>query len=301
MSYTARYRSYFWPAILILVGIVALLINTGQIPADRLYLLFDLWPLILIVIGIELIIRRSMHDAAGDIAGALVVLLALGGAVAYVAAAPNPAATRSLDASNPVGNLEKASLELDVGSATVTLTSGAIGNDLYRAHIQYSGPKPDISVDRASGKVQISQASGNPPFFPSRRFVIDLQMNTVIPWNITVNSGASTNTFNLIGLHLGSLEVNTGASRYDITLGTPFVVVPVTVNGGALTVNIHRPSGTAASVHVSGGAINLNFDGRQTHAVGSADGATEAAVVMYRVEINGGACNVSIDANAGPA
>ncbi len=40
-----RYRSFFWPAVLILVGVVALLVNTGQIALDRLVLLTDLWPL----------------------------------------------------------------------------------------------------------------------------------------------------------------------------------------------------------------------------------------------------------------
>jgi len=29
MRYTYRYRSFFWPALLILAGVVALLVNTG--------------------------------------------------------------------------------------------------------------------------------------------------------------------------------------------------------------------------------------------------------------------------------
>jgi hypothetical protein len=295
MRYTSRYRSYFWPAILILAGVIALLINTGQIPAGRFYLLFDLWPLILIVIGVELIIRRSVHGAAGDVAAALVVLVAVVGALAYVAAAPNPSTTHTLDSSKPIGNLEQASVEIDVGSATVTLTGGtAIGSDLYRAHLQYSGPKPEITVDR-SGKVQISQSSRNVPFVPSRRLVIDLQVNSGIPWSINVNSGASTKTFDLSSLHVGSIQLNTGTSRDDITLGRPSGVVNVSINGGALTVHLHRPTGTAASVHVSGGAVNLNFDGHETHAVGSAEGTTETAPDMYHIEINGGACNVTMD------
>src|SRR2546430_12459030 len=53
--------SFFWPAVLILVGILALLVNTGRIPIDRLLQLADLWPVILIVIGLEIIIRRSVH------------------------------------------------------------------------------------------------------------------------------------------------------------------------------------------------------------------------------------------------
>jgi len=51
VSTVRRYRSYFWPAVLILIGLVALLVNAGVISTDRLALLANLWPVILIVIG----------------------------------------------------------------------------------------------------------------------------------------------------------------------------------------------------------------------------------------------------------
>jgi uncharacterized membrane protein len=53
-----NYRSFFWPVVLILAGILALLVNAGIISTDRLSLLEDLWPVILIVIGLELLARR---------------------------------------------------------------------------------------------------------------------------------------------------------------------------------------------------------------------------------------------------
>src|SRR5258708_13921716 len=93
-----RYRSYFWPAVLILIGIVALLVNSGVISTDRLNLLFDLWPVILIVIGLELLARRAIPGRNGDVAAVLIVLIAAGGAVAYVALAPNPTTSGKLDA-----------------------------------------------------------------------------------------------------------------------------------------------------------------------------------------------------------
>ena len=54
MRYTYRSRSFFWPAVLILAGIVALLVNTGQIPVDRLAQLVDLWPLILVGVNLHI-------------------------------------------------------------------------------------------------------------------------------------------------------------------------------------------------------------------------------------------------------
>src|SRR5438046_6757235 len=101
MRSTYRYRTFFWPAILILGGIVALLVNTGQIPVDRLYQLVNLWPVVLVVIGLELIIRRTVHGLAAAVAAAPFVLIAVVGAAAYVTFGPDPSAPPTLDAATP--------------------------------------------------------------------------------------------------------------------------------------------------------------------------------------------------------
>jgi hypothetical protein len=301
-----HYRGFFWPAVLILAGVVALLTNAGLISTNRLALLTDLWPLILIVIGLEIMARRGLQGAAGDVAAVLIVLIAAGGAIAYVALAPNPGATHTLDTAADVNGLTHAALEMDVGAATITVTSitsttgELVQRQLYSAHIEYSGRKPDVSLDRSNGTLRISQ--GNNGFaFQARHFKLDLQLTSEIPWTITSNGGASTETYSLAAVHVRSMDINTGASREEITLGSPSGAVPITINGGALTVHIHRPAGVGASVKVSGGAISLDFDGHQQHAIGSLDQSASAGPDMYKVEVNGGACTVMIDATANSA
>ncbi|MDQ2943225.1 MAG: hypothetical protein M3R21_06085, partial [Candidatus Dormibacteraeota bacterium] len=95
----------------------------------------------------------------------------------------------------------------------------------------------------------------------------------------------------------------TGSSREEITLGKPSGVVPISINGGALTVHIHRPAATSAAVRVSGGAVSLDGDGEHHRGIGSLSWqSTEysGAADAYRVEVNGGACNVTID-SSGPS
>src|SRR5258708_24246109 len=107
-----NYRSFFWPVVLIVIGIFALLVDLNLISADRLYRLADLWPLILIVIGLELIARRTLQGSAVDIAAVLILLIAGVGAIAYVAAGPAiPGGTHTLSASDPVGRLSGAQPE----------------------------------------------------------------------------------------------------------------------------------------------------------------------------------------------
>jgi len=297
-----RNRSYFWPAILILTGVIALLAETGAISGGSLLRLADLWPVVLIVIGLELMNRRVLQNPRRDLATALMILLAAGGAVAYVAVrGPVSDSTQTMDTSDAVGSLNQATLDVDAGAATMTVEgSNSLGPDLYRAHIEYSGRKPAVSLDRSTGNLRIF-TNNDFAFFASRRFVLDVQLNSAVMWNISANTGASNDTLKLSAVKVGSITLNAGASRTDITLGRPTGVVPISVDGGAITLRLHRPSGSEAFVHVSGGAVTLNADGRQLHGVGEEswqsagyDGAADA----YHVEISGGASTVTVDTTA---
>jgi len=296
-----RYRSFFWPLVLIVVGLIALLVQLNVISTDRLYRLADLWPLILIVIGLELITRRALKGVAVDVATVLILLIAGGGALAYVALGPAiPGGTRMLDASGQVGTLTSATAAVDVGAATINVQGDtSLGNDLYRAHIEYTGPTPKVTLDKSTGELHISQEGVF--FFGNRHFVLDLQINTAVTWSISVDSGASTDTFKLSDVKVRSIELNSGASREDITLGPPKGIVPISIDGGALTVRIHRPAGTQVAAQVNGGAVNLTGDGHRVGGIGAAkwqsdgyDNATDA----YRIEVDGGASTVTVDTNA---
>jgi hypothetical protein len=293
-----RYRGLIWPALLIVLGGIALLVNTGVVTSDRLYRLGDLWPVLLIVIGLELFITRTpMPAATSAVAAVLVLLIAAGGSIAYVAIGPAQAGSGTVTGSAPGNGLDHASLEVDVGGATLNIVGSDLGSDLYNARIEYSGPAPNISFERSSGHVQISQNSAF-HFLGSQRFVLDMKLSTKVKWTIVVHSGAAADTYDFSQLQLSSLEDDTGASREDVKLGTPSGNVPVTINGGALTVHMHRPSGALATVSVSGGAVSLDFDGHQQHAVGQVSfGAS--GTDMFDVRINGGACTVTMDTSGG--
>jgi cell wall-active antibiotic response 4TMS protein YvqF len=302
MRYTYRYRSFIWPALLILAGVVALLVNTGQIPIDRLYQVVNLWPLVLIVIGLEVILRRTVHGTAGDAAAALIVLLAIVGAAAYVTITPSPSSTHTLEASARVGDVKATHVVIEAGAATLHLSGATeLGSDLYRARIEYSGPRPEITVDSTSGTLRISQESSGFLVFQSRRFVLDLELNPEVSWTLEANTGATTSNFDLAHLRVTSVTLNSGAARDDITLGPPTGVVPIQVNGGALTVHVRRPGGlrpVPVSAEVSGGAVSLTADGRNQRGVGHLSYASSdlaGAADSYRIEVNGGACTVTLD------
>ncbi len=297
-----RYRSFFWPAILIVFGVIALGVNLGAISSGRLYRLADLWPLILVVIGLVSISRRAWQGATRDLAAALIVLLAVGGAAAYVAArGPVPTGSETLNTSDTVGSLDQATLHVSAGAATLRVdSSDALGADLYRAHIEYSGPKPTVSLDRGTGILEISH-SDDFALFAGRRFALTLEVSPAVTWNISVDAGSANDTLNLSALKVGSIKLSTGASHDVITLGTPAGIVPISIVGGDVNLLVHRPAGTEASVHVSAGAVNLSADGTQYHGVGDEawqSSGYDQAGNGYRVEVSGGASTVTMDTSA---
>ena len=300
-----HYRSFFWPVVLIVIGLIALLVDLNLISADRLYRLADLWPLVLIVIGLELIVRRMVRGRAMDIATVVILLIAGVGAIAYVAAGPAiPGGTQTLMASDAVGTLTSASLDVEVGAADLTVVGdNALGADLYRAVVTYSGPKPEVALDNSTGELRISQ-QGEFGIFGSRHLAIEIHINPSVPWSFSLNSGAINATLKLTGVNVASVDANNGAIRLDITLGPPKGIVSIRANGGAPNVRVHRPSGIPVSVELSGGALNLTADGHHTASIGSAhwqSNGYDGAADTYSVEVNGGACNVTVDTTAAPS
>jgi len=297
-----RNRGLFWPGVLILIGILALLINVGLVPIDRLYLLEDLWPELLIVAGLLLLVRRvPMPAATATTASVLIVVLALGGAALYIGLAPSiPGGTHTMTVSRAVGSLKAATLEVDTGASNLDVEGSPTGlvNDLFQAQITYSGPQPTVSLDANTGRVVISQNSRF-GFFGRQSFRMAIQLNVAVRWTFDIHSGASTDKYVLGSVLVSSMEIDTGASREDIDLGSPSGTVPISINGGALTVSVHRPAGSAASVKVSGGAVNLNFDGRSSSAVGEVSSSTDAANDMYQLTVSGGTCTVTMDTRSG--
>ncbi|HWO44411.1 MAG TPA: hypothetical protein VNO87_02300, partial [Methylomirabilota bacterium] len=282
--------------------VFALLVNSGLVAPERLDRLADLWPLILVVIGLELLVRRSLQGANAELAAVLIVVLAIVGATAYVALGPAiPTGTRTLDVSGKLVSLKHASVRVEAKAAQITMVGADIGADLYRAHVVYSGNTPGVVFAESNGDLQILQGNSSGLFFQDRRFALDLKLNTAVIWKIVVDSGASSDVFKLSSVPVAEMELNTGASHEDITLGAPSGSVPITVDGGALAVNVHRPKGVAASVAVSGGAVTLTFDGRQSHAIGTVTAQTsdyDGASDRYQIQVNGGASNVTVDSSA---
>jgi hypothetical protein len=289
------------PAVLILGGVVALLVNVGAITGDQLLRLLDLWPLALILLGLAMIFRVSLPRYTVPATVAL-VLLAIAVSFVYtsmpsVLPSMLTSTSQQADYSAPLGSgVESGRLQLGLGGRA-TIDSAGI-SDLYKAHMEFPRDRPP-SVSASGGTVTIENGERSFPLFGRGTLRAQVTLNNSIPWDVNLQGGASSVTLDLSGLKLTSLGISGGASQVEATLPSPTGQASVHISGGASQVTIHRPTGVAIRVHMSGGASNLEIDGTHHNVIGGdADYQTpdwNSASARYDMEISGGASNVRVD------
>lgn len=262
----SRAPGYFWGAFLVLLGLLFLAANTGLLDNVSWNVA---WPLVLIVVGVWLLIGRVGPGGAGGI----------------------------VDASEPRESLTGARLEIAVGAARIDVRSAPLADELYRVHIDHSGPQAEVRLDRVTGTVRVSQpvtwAIG-----AGRRLRIEAQLSDALPWNISCNTGAGRGVFDLRSGQTAGFECKTGASRIELNLPAPKGEVPIRIDGGGLQVDITRPTGTAMRVQASGGAIRLSADGLRQDGIGNREWRSQgfdSAADRYAVTVAGGATTVTVE------
>ncbi len=265
--------------------------------------LLSLWPLILVLLGVELIITRTLPRRVVPAVSLLVLLVVVAAAIAYAILAPGGlAGTQQSTASDRIDGLAAANLELDFGAAEVNLRGGGLGDELYRGRFEFSAAEqpPLVRLDRSSGTLRVEQQQRLPRItfgLPPDRDHVDLSLSDRIPWTLRIQGGALRSTFDLGGLDTSKLQLSGGANTTDITLRAPKGLVLVEISGGATSVTLRIPPGSAARVRVSGGASDLEVDGSHQRGIGDKPWETEGygqAPDRFDIRVTGGATRVRL-------
>ena len=296
-----RNRGLLFPLVLIAIGIIVLLANTGVLSPQALERLGDLWPLLLVILGLQLILNHTLPRQQATLIGIGVTAIIVVAAVAYAALAPAASfGTQRFDSSERAGGLSSASLEVDYGAATIDVQAGSLGDSLYQAHVDYpSGENPPtISLDRETGSLQIHESSSFSPFhlFGGRRRQMQITLTDQIPWSIQIGGGAANLRLDLRHAKLTKLEISGGAHQVDAQLPNPKGTVLISVSGGANNVTMVAPAQSPWRIAVSGGVSAVTINGSSSQNLGGdfQQQSTEygSATDRFNIEISGGASHV---------
>jgi len=297
-----RNRGLLFPLILIAIGIIVLLANTGVLSQQALERLGDLWPLLLIILGLQLILNHTLPRQQATLVGLGATAIIVIAALLYAVLAPAaPFGTRQADSSQPIGGLTTATLDLSYGGATVDIQAGTLGGALYQAHVDYPGSEnpPTISLDHESGTLAIRENSSFSPFhlFGSARRHVLVSLTDRIPWTIKIGGGATNLRLDLRHVQLVKLQVSGGANRVEAQLPSPKGTVLIEVSGGASNLTLRAPAASQWHVAVSGGASAVSIDGSSFGGIGDFERQSPqyaSAENRFDIAISGGASHVDL-------
>jgi hypothetical protein len=260
------------PLVLIFLGSVFLLQNTGVLPSNFWLNLWRLWPLVLVLAGIELLFAHRMPWLA--VAG-LAGLVLIGGA-----AWANSTMTRE-----PVATVSGQTVETNLQGATqaaVTVHFAAGQLDIgpwsdaepeQLASMTYDGPSeqgtqptytvgPD-GVGQLAYKVGGSGTSNVMPIVgnssDATQMSLDLSPNVPIV-AMNIQTGAADTRIDLSNLQVNKLDMSLGAAATSVVLPNIKGTALAHINSGASSLVVEVPRDVAARISYRGGLSTINVD-----------------------------------------
>lgn len=264
MDNPRRYRSFFWPTVLIGVGLVWLLANLGIISPVSINSILRLWPLILIVLGLDLLFG---HRASW--AGALIGILAVAAVIGFLVfgtqlgiQTSNTAMTETF--SEPAGDASSANFYLELSSEPVEIYSLTASDKLIDAKIGHTGTI-DFSVTGDQSKtVRIAKYSDPGNWltwdFSLNSLKWDIGLTPALPVDITLDGGSGSVNADLSGLQLNSLHADMGSGSSRFTLPRSDQAYEAVINSGSGSVSLDLPAETNLTLYLDSGSGSLNVN-----------------------------------------
>ncbi len=261
-----RYRSLTWPIMLILIGVLFLLSNTGVLDVD-FWNLWRLWPVLLILTGLEIIIGR--RSALGNIIVLVVTLATVGGIVLLLVVAPdvlgtsNTAGVQQID--EPLDGVERADLRINFPAGRLEIDPLSDSSSLITGDLELStSRKPTWEVnrngDQASMELRYTRGNSWPQNW-QRGDDWQLSLSPKVGYTLVTSLGAGEALLDLTGLDVRDLQLEAGA-------GSSTIILPdkgnfnVDLNGGVGQMTVEIPEGMAAHITVSRGIGDVRVDSR---------------------------------------
>jgi hypothetical protein len=291
MDTRSHYRSFFWPVVLIGVGLLWLLGNLGIISSANLVSLLRLWPVLLIFIGLDLIFARRFPLIGGLLGLALVLLMAGMMIFSPQLALATDEELKTETFSEPLEGAAAADIDLDFWSIPMQVQALDGSTNLFEAEITHTG---EVIFQAEGGEQRAIRLSHeNLSLAPWDWFSsIGQQKGTIglspeVPIDLAVDIGSGSADLNLAELQLTLLEINGGSGSLDLYLPTQDESFPVRMDTGSGAIDILTSSGAQFDLDLNSGSGSIHIE------ISPAANAT--------LELNSGSGSVNIDVPAGAA
>jgi len=257
--------------ILIFLGGIFLLQNTGYLPPNFWLNLWRLWPVVLVLIGVELLLA---HRVPWLILVGLAAVVLVGGAIGINMGMPGSTTDTGISTTNQtsLNGATQAAVTVRFGAGTLTLGPILQPQSDQLASMTYQGPQqlapqPRYTVSNVGvGQLEYqSTPRGAPSFVPfaegrADAAQMDLTLSPNVPiTSLTVQTGATDARLDLSSLRVSALDMSIGAATTWLRLPQAGQTT-AHISGGASTLTIEIPQGVAAQIQLRGGLSTVNVD-----------------------------------------
>jgi hypothetical protein len=261
-----RYRSIFWPVLLIGFGLIWLLVNTGLLSGWSWVNLWRLWPLFLIAIGLDILIARRSAIIGALVAlatlGLVVVLILAGGFLGYRS---DQGRVITEQFSEPIGQAESAEIELDLSIGPATVYALEDKDMLLDAEITHIGEIVFSVSGNVEKKVRLDEEQVNfdagwLDFFNQDNLEWDIGITSFIPVSLEIIGGVGDAELDLRGLLLDDLLVDVGVGDLKLSLPESEDIYEVRLDGGVGETDVEIVRDANVTVTINGSVGDVTVD-----------------------------------------
>jgi hypothetical protein len=259
-------HSFFWPILLIGVGLIWLLVNMGIIAPVTVSQILQFWPVLLIVLGLDILFSRRFAWL-----GSLVAVLALGGLIAYMVVQPNTGTVTYNSGQSqqdtytaPLDQASSVTYNLETFSEPVTISALKESSDqLINADLIHQG-QIDFSVTGTTNKMVTLSESTNPNNWFSWNFSginnkWDIALTSKIPADVKIDGGSGSINADLSDIQLKSLTTDLGSGSSSFILPKSEDQLDVDINSGSGSVSLTIPDQTNVTIRIQSGSGALDI------------------------------------------
>ncbi|TDE16606.1 LiaF transmembrane domain-containing protein [Dyadobacter psychrotolerans] len=303
-------RGIVWGGLLVLLGTFWLLRNMDLIHIDWSSVL-PYWPALLILAGIVLLVTRRDGGFSGGFVALCITLAVFGGIVNRTDRAfdrdnwnfkwdddhdswdrndeddeeeDNDEEENNSDKDEQYLNergdgkkaikgsyqyemedfIQKANFNLEGGAGSFTVDGNT--TKLYEANTQSSlvGFLSNTSINKLdnSATVNLKMEEGNVKINKGKiSNEAKIHLNEKPIWNIDLGIGAGKGDFDFSNYRVEKLKVSTGVADMDIRLGDKMANTDVNIEAGVASITLQVPKSVGCEMHMDGALNSRNFDG----------------------------------------
>jgi hypothetical protein len=236
------YRKIFWGLLLVLIGVLFILKNTGVFFFSW-HSMWHLWPVILILWGISIIPVKDWIKLVLSLVTIVVTFIA----VQQYSPKDNQKWNNNVMSEKYDSLTKFAELKLNIGvgnfkikDTTSKLVEVKHDNDnanySMTAKVEDSLTTIDISLDK--GDFNDGNIKNN----------VEMKLNPNPVWNLDLNVGAAEVDFDLSGFKTRNLKIQGGASDIDLKIGAALPLTDVKLEAGAASITLRVPESAGCEI-----------------------------------------------------